>query len=318
MSTVTVAIPSYNSDKFIIYTIRSVLKQTKKIDQIVVVDNKSTDNTVQMVQKIINENPNRNIQLMINKPNLGYQHNWNKCLENATSEYVLILHADDILKPDTIEKQINFFKNHPECALVGGQEDFINEKGKIVRYAKRKENKIYQNGQIYEFVSETGSYIPCSSVMFNMEKIKQVGFFDTDVLATDELFWSKILTQFPITTLGESLILRRLHPEQTEHIDFQTKFKQITSACIIHQQRIPLYELRIEKRKLLKKILKYKYSVNSIGIALKVVKYYKNYLLSVKYILFGIYNYPAILLRKTFYKKLILVALTTLNIYPRN
>ena len=104
--------------------------------------------------------------------------------------------------------------------MIGGYEDFINENGNLTKKSKPKETKVYQRGQIYEFVLNHGSYIACSSVMFNMEKIRQFGFFDESVLATDELYWPKVLRKFPIAVLGESLINRRIHPGQTEYKDF--------------------------------------------------------------------------------------------------
>jgi glycosyltransferase involved in cell wall biosynthesis len=161
--------------------------QNYNVDEIVISDDCSTDDTLAIVKEFKDRHRNVNISILKNSTNLGYSENWNRCLGIATSDYVLLLHADDLLKAGTVEILIEFFRRHPECALVGGQEEFINKDNELISDARIKQDIIYEKGYVYEFVLDTSSYIPCSSVMFNMQKIRQTGFFDTDVLATDEL-----------------------------------------------------------------------------------------------------------------------------------
>lgn len=259
---VTVAIPTFNSEKFISDAIYSILNQSHSPKEILISDDCSSDDTTEIVQNL--KKQDNRIKLFINSTNLGYQCNWNKCLEYATSDFVLLLHADDLLKPGTIKKQIQFFHKHPEVALIGGYEDTINENGNLIRKASLKKTKIYLSGQIYEFVTETGSYISCSSVMFNMEKIKTVGYFDTDTIATDELFWPKILMYYPIAILDESLIYRRIHANQTEYKDF---VKYYPEALDIYKKfhRIIDYEKRENYKKHLKSFLKNKFAVGYVS-----------------------------------------------------
>lgn len=300
-TSVTIAIPAYDAEAFIEDTINSIIQQTYPIDEIIICDDCSNDNTILRVNEFIENTKFENIRLIENEYNLGYQKNWNICLETATSDFVLLLHDDDLLKPDTIEKQIQFFQNHPDIALVGGNEDFINENGNMTKESKPKENKIYQKGQIYEFVLNSGSYIACSSVMFNMEKIRQVGFFKENVLATDELYWPKVLTKFPIAVLGESLINRRIHPGQTEYKDFFNNYSKVLSAFKT-LYKIVDYENRNKYKKKVRKLINKKVSSSALNIAIKILIIYKDMSISLKYLLFSIKTNPFVFTKKAFWR----------------
>ena len=95
MPKVSVSIPVYNCEAYIGEAIDSVLNQTFKDVEIIVIDNQSTDRTREIVQKY--DYPN--VKLIVNDTNLGMLRNWHNALNYATGEYVKILAADDILYP---------------------------------------------------------------------------------------------------------------------------------------------------------------------------------------------------------------------------
>ena len=292
---VTVAIPTYNGEKFIEYALKSVLDLSYPVQDIIIMDDASEDRTIQIIQKIQVQFPQKNVRYFINHQNMGYPINWNKCFEYCTTDYLLILHQDDMLKKNIIHKYLDFFNHHAEIALVGSQEDYINENGKSINKKDTIPNQIYAKNEIYEFVSQTGSYIPCSSVMFNMRKIRKVGFFDTDVIATDELYWPRVLTEYSIAVLGESLIYRRIHPGQTANGDF---IKYDKKAIEFYEKffRMIDYETRPKYQKRLTSFLKYKFSSSYIRcIAVSVAKNGERYI-AIKYIGRAIRIYPQIIL----------------------
>jgi glycosyltransferase involved in cell wall biosynthesis len=296
---VTVAIPSFNSEPFLIKTVESILAQTKTVDEIVIIDDCSTDKSYEIACGL-SEKYN-NIKAYKNDYNQGYARNWNKCLQIASNNLILILHSDDILKPTAIEMQLNYIANNSEFALVGGQEDFIDEDGNLISSKYPIDTKIFKKGQILEFVIQTGSYIPCSSVMFNMQKIQQVGFFNENYLATDELFWSKVLNEFPIAVMGESLINRRIHSGQAEYSDFANKFDELIESAKA-QYQIAIYEKESFRQNATLKILKRKMARNSIRIAQKVFQMERDITTSFKYLSVAFKEDPKIFLTKFFIK----------------
>ena len=217
---VTVAIPVYNGERFLESAVESVVKQDHPVSEIIIIDDHSTDNTHEIVEKLKLEINNLNIKYYKNIKNIGYPKNWNRCFELCKTRFLIILHQDDELKKYCVRMQLNFLEKNDAIALVGGFEDSIDSEGRLIKKQKKRETRIFEKGKIFEFATQTGFYIPCSSVMFDMEKIRNVGYFDEDVIATDELYWPKVLSKYPIAIIGESLINRRAHPDQAEYRDF--------------------------------------------------------------------------------------------------
>ncbi|MCA9733117.1 MAG: glycosyltransferase family 2 protein [Leptospiraceae bacterium] len=314
MKTITIAIPSYNSEKFIVDALDSIFEQSYPVDEILVIDDHSDDSTAIIVKKYTEKHNINNLKLIINPTNIGYQKNWNQCLELAQCEYVLLLHSDDKLKPDILAKQIKMFSEKPELALVGGKEDFIDENGVTLRQTEFSEERIYSKGQIYEFVTEQNSYIPCSSVLFNMERIRKIGFFQPDVLATDEFYWPKVLYSFPIAVLGESLVNRRSHKNQAEYTDFLTKHDKVLAVLDQFMSVVDL-ERRPQFKDAMRQFFISKFSNACINISSSVLKYHKNPIVALRYLIYTLRINPKIVfVNRRFYKSFLLLVLTALKL----
>ena len=95
---VSVCIPVYNGEQTIEKTIESVLKQTYKNLEIVVLDNCSTDNT----REVVGSFDDARLKLVVNERNLGMMGNWNRCFDYASGKYMIIMCADDIITSDCI------------------------------------------------------------------------------------------------------------------------------------------------------------------------------------------------------------------------
>jgi len=288
---VTVAIPTYNGANFIENAIKSVLIQNVKPAFINIIDDASTDRTVDVVREIQVKYPE--IKLIINSINLGYQRNWNKCFETCNTKYLLILHQDDQLKYNAINTLKEFLLNNPEYALVGGYEDVKNRERAIISKNTQKSTYKYEKGQIYEFVKNHNSYITCSSVMFNIEKIRHVGYFDTDVIGTDEIYWPKVLAYYPIAILNKALIFRGRHSEQTEYKDF-LRYEKDALSIYSKFIRIVDFEERLKYKKKLRILLRWKFSKSWISIAVYLAKQGEKFK-SIKYLSKSFFINPLII-----------------------
>lgn len=105
---VTIITPCWNSSKYIKKSIKSVQSQTYTNWELIIVDDCSTDNTVEIVNSIANSDPR--IKILIQKENGGAAKARTKALFAGTGRYIAYLDADDIWKSDKLEKQINFMK----------------------------------------------------------------------------------------------------------------------------------------------------------------------------------------------------------------
>ena len=120
---VSICIPTYRGAEFIGTTLQSVVDQTYRNLEIVVLDDNSPDETLAVVGKF----PDSRIRYLRNPLNLGPQGNWNRCLELATGKYFKLLPHDDLLSRDCIENQVRILEadTHEKIALVFGARKII-------------------------------------------------------------------------------------------------------------------------------------------------------------------------------------------------
>lgn len=115
---VTVVVPCYNSAKYIIETVDSIKAQTYKNIEIVLVDDKSTDNTLDIIKNI------QNIIVIENTYNKGVNQSLNDALSYCNGKYLIIFGHDDVMMESRIEKQVYFMETN-ECLASFGNSYFI-------------------------------------------------------------------------------------------------------------------------------------------------------------------------------------------------
>jgi len=123
---VSVIIPVHNGEKYIKESIDSCLGQTYKNIEIIVVDDKSEDNTL----NILKDYGDRITTVPVEKQN-GLGNVINIGIRKSKGKYIARMDADDIMYPTRIEKQVKYLESHPDCVAVGGQIDIIDENGNI-------------------------------------------------------------------------------------------------------------------------------------------------------------------------------------------
>jgi len=115
---ISVILPTYNGARFIARALRSIIVQSVREFEIIVIDDESTDRTADIVKKI--GAADSRIRYFRNEYNLGIQKSLNRGLREARGEYIARIDDDDEwIDPQKLEKQLAFFKKHPDCVLVG-------------------------------------------------------------------------------------------------------------------------------------------------------------------------------------------------------
>lgn len=123
---VTIVTPSYNQGRYIQRTIESVLNQTYPHIQYIVMDGNSTDETINILKSY-----GQRFE-WISESDRGQTHAINKGFQRAKGTIFAYLNSDDILMPDTVEKIVTYFAEHPECDLVYGNADYIDEADQVI------------------------------------------------------------------------------------------------------------------------------------------------------------------------------------------
>lgn len=124
---VSVIMPVYNVSLYILDAVNSILNQTYKNLELIIVDDSSTDDTYKVL--IDNFSTKENVIILKNSENKKIVYSLNKALDYASGEFIARIDGDDIAYPDRIEKQINYLLLHPEVDLVGCDLETINERG---------------------------------------------------------------------------------------------------------------------------------------------------------------------------------------------
>jgi glycosyltransferase involved in cell wall biosynthesis len=217
----SVCIPVYNCDKYITEAINSVLNQSFKDLELIIVDNQSTDKTVEVISSFKDER----IKLVQNDSNIGMLANWNKAVSLARGEYIKVLPADDFLYPGCLQRQVDVLEsdNMKKIALVCGRKKIINDTGKTLftRGFSRREIRVSGTEAINHTVRSGGNIIgEPGVVMFRKEILEKSGPFIADIYyAMDLSMWFKMLLHgdlyslpvavcaFRISTVSESIKL---------------------------------------------------------------------------------------------------------------
>lgn len=133
---VLVCIPTYNAADCLLDTIRSILSQTFKQFDILIIDNRSVDNTMKIIQQFKRDFDKENkIYVFSNKENIGRIRNWNECLEifkKTYHPYLKFVFAGDTLENNYIETLTNVFQNNPGLGLVSSGY-FVHYSGNKIR-----------------------------------------------------------------------------------------------------------------------------------------------------------------------------------------
>lgn len=126
---VSFLIPLYNAEQYIADTLESVLDQTYQNFEVIIVDDGSVDRSLAIVQKF----KDYRIKVFCNDRNRGIAYTRNVGLSHCEGVYIALLDDDDLALNTRLEKQVAFLENHPDIDAVGGNAQWIDESGKIIR-----------------------------------------------------------------------------------------------------------------------------------------------------------------------------------------
>jgi len=139
MELVSVLLPVYNVEKFVEESVKSILNQTYKNIELIIVDDCSTDETYTILQKL--KQKDERIKLHRNSNNLKIAETLNVAFKLSSGDYICRMDGDDISHPERIERKVNFLKNFPEYSLVGCSVQSVDENGDFLRNKKMISNQ---------------------------------------------------------------------------------------------------------------------------------------------------------------------------------
>lgn len=176
-SLVSVLIPAYNHENYVQETIKSIINQTYKNIELIVVDDGSKDATWQKIQEMHEDCEKRFVRVHFEtKANEGTCATLNKLIALAEGEYVYMIASDDIAKQSAIEKQVNFLINNPDYVLAVGDSDLIDGSSNIIGWDDKQNSVNVDTAKFKTF----GAFLQAHNkdIDFNSE---QFGKYETFV-----------------------------------------------------------------------------------------------------------------------------------------
>ena len=216
---IEVIIPAYNAESYITTTLASVVSQTLRPVRIIVVDDGSSDSTVETVNRFAADNPAISIKC-ISQLNAGVSSARNLGLKMITSEFVAMVDADDVWLPTKLEKQLAVFMQlgGHEVGLVYCGFGCIDEVGRPIPNLGYKLD-LTMRGRIAKRLRRANQIAgSASSVLLKSSVLKQIGTFDTRlVCAEDWDLWLRIAEKYTVDFVPEELVLLRRHPNNAQN-----------------------------------------------------------------------------------------------------
>jgi len=215
---VRICIPTYNAGKTLRETLTSILAQTYTNLSVLIVDNASVDDTVQVAQSF----GDARVSVLRSTENIGAERNFTRCIENAAGAYTAIFHADDIYTPHMVEQQVAFMERHADAGAVFVNAALIDADGRQVGCyglgkAYQSADHLYDFATIMKMILRHSNFLICPSAMVRtpvyLNSIIDWRGYDFNTSADLDV-WLRILQKHRIGILPEPLIRYRISLSQ--------------------------------------------------------------------------------------------------------
>ncbi len=209
MPRVSIIMASYNHEKFVQEAIQSVLDQSFQDFELIIIDDASTDNTVNVIKKF----NDARIDLTVLEQNQGQFVATNLGLEKASGEYIGILNSDDAFYPQKLHKQITYLDNNLNIGAVFSFVEMINEKSRpMIALNDHYFNK--NNRTRHEWLNYFFFYGNClchPSVLIRAKCHQELGYYDPRFANCADLqFWIRLTAKYNIHIIQEKLTKFRM------------------------------------------------------------------------------------------------------------
>ena len=231
---VSVCIPVYNQEKYIQKAIDSVLDQDFEDFELLIIDNKSTDRTLEIIEDSFQKNPNK-IRIIKNTENIGMQNNWNKCLDNASGEYIKILPSDDFLYPKCLSEQVKILDNNSQVSLVCSKRNIVDENEKVVfnRGFFNFEGEINGKEAMKKTIRAGGNYIgEPGAVLFRKSISIEAGYFSARFFYVIDMdYWYRLLLLGNLYAIQTPLAAFRISKESLSVLTKKSQARDYSNWC---------------------------------------------------------------------------------------
>jgi len=243
MDNVTVLIPSYNHGSLLVYQVESLLRQSSPPRRIFIVDDGSTDNTLELLQRFVG---NEIVRVIPQKKNLGVHAATDLLLNHVDTELFAFAAADDLLTRDWCETMGALLVAHPSAKMAISNA-FIFENGAVsltdaIRPPRGQSDGVYTPAQFSEALRSHGKLPPSNTIMYRSDIIEEVvrPVFRNQELSslTDILLILAVATRYPVAYSTKPTGVSVKHRDSYGHAFFSREhLRRLVSVIDVFSRR---------------------------------------------------------------------------------
>lgn len=222
MAKISVIMPVYNLAPYIEESICSILTQTYSDFELLIIDDGSTDGTLDIIRKF----DDSRIKLICHSINLGLIETLNQGIDLSTGEYIARMDGDDIALPHRFERQVAYMDAHPHYGVCGSQVQFLGRDGVTTKPLNHEEIKCWQ---LFHCTIVHPTVMIRKSVLEN-HGIRYLYYYH----AEDYEIWNRLAAVTQLVNLPDVLLLYRVHANQVSSI--HQRAQEVQSECIRRDQ----------------------------------------------------------------------------------
>lgn len=236
---ISVIIPVYNREKFILEAISSILKQTIQSFEIIVIDDGSKDKSLELIRSY--KDPR--IIIIENSENEGVSLSRNKALDRALGKYIAYMDSDDVSHPKRFEKQLKILESNPEINACGCWLQCFDSTSNIIKH-----KKYHEEIQAQLILSNSMSL---GATMIEKEAFEKYRFDPAKLHVEDYDYWARSAWDCQFYNLQEVLYYYRAHNTQVSNLYLQIQREQdvaikmsLLTKVIIKEKGISVSKLK--------------------------------------------------------------------------
>ncbi|MGE4093011.1 MAG: glycosyltransferase [Candidatus Binatia bacterium] len=214
----SVCIPTYNGAAFLAEAIDSVLEQTFRDFELLIVDDGSTDTTLEIARSF--HDPRIAVHPHVQRR--GIPGNWNRCLSLAAGEYICLFHQDDVMAPTNLARKMQVLQGDPAISLVHSAIELLVDVDcatDVKNWVEPATEDFTVDGlQYFRKLLLRGNLICAPSVVTRRQRLLDLGGFDETLGFTpDYEMWMKLCVVGKVAFLLQPLLQYRWHPQNASH-----------------------------------------------------------------------------------------------------
>ncbi len=215
--TISVGVPVYNGEQFLSETIDSILAQTCRDFELIIVDNASEDATEAICREYADRD--ERIRYFRNPENIGAARNFNRAFELARGEFFRWSNADDLLEPELHEACLKGLMENPAAVLCYGKTEIIDESGSVVEPYDDNLHLPFDSARVrFATFFERIGMVNAIYGLMRADAMRQTGLFgDATLPAPDVGFMAELSMQGQFIEVPKVLFKRRMHAEASSY-----------------------------------------------------------------------------------------------------